>query len=451
MAIKNKWRIGIAKFILLVSDVSHSMAGAQQDAAGLWEDSSFQLLNRSVYDYRSYKHGATNGAARNAFKPKLERNRYAEEWGYGVMATYESGFTQGTVGFGFDAHSYLGVRLDSGGGRAGKIRLFPVKNDGHPRNHFGRIGGSVKLRASSTTLKYGIMRPKTPIFSSSDTRLLPETSTGWLLTSREIKQLMLQIGHFTASADRNANKNTSRFVVNYANPAFQYGKSFDFMGGTYSGVKDLSITAYTSRYENNWRTHYLGTYYSYHLSNKDVLSFDLQVYRSQDTGKSYAGNISNTTWSLLSHYKTGFHTFTLGYQKVHGDTPFDYVTRGAIWLGNAAQLSDFNAPHERSWQVAYELDLAIWRLNGLSFSVAYIKGSGIDGTKMDKQSAYAWLGYGKNGKHWERDLTLKYKVQRGFAKDLLVLLRYDVHRGNKAQAELDTNQVRVSMEYPLSW
>lgn len=141
----------------------------------------------------------------------------------------------------------------------------------------------------------------------------------------------------------------------------------------------------------------------------------------------------------------------MGYQKVNSDTPFDYVTRGAIWLGNAVQLSDFNVPHEKSWQARYDLDMAIMGIQGLSLSAAYVKGTGIDGSKFEKNSAYNWLGFGRGGKHWERDLTAKYTIPSGFAKDLTILIRHDVHRGNKAQAELDTNQIRIAMKYPLSW
>lgn len=437
--------------IVIMPVISVAMANQQQASNGLWQDSSFTLLNRTVYDLRDYKHGGSNNAARNTYKTRAERNHYAEEWAYGLMATYQSGFTQGTVGFGLDAQSYLGVKLDTGGGRAGKARLLALKNDGHPKDSYSRTGAAAKVRVSSTILKYGVMRTKTPIFSSSDSRLLPETATGWLLISNEINPLTIQAGHFTAGADRNASKNTNDLVVNYANPSFKQGKTFDFMGGTYKGIKNLSLTAYTGRYKDNWNTHYLGAYYNYAFNKQNSLIFDFNLYRSSDTGKSYAGDISNTTWSLLTTFIHNYHKFSVGYQKVNSDTPFDYVTRGAIWLGNAVQLSDFNAPHEKSWQARYEFDMAMFGIEGLSLSASYVKGTGIDGTKMKKNSAYTWLGYGKGGKHWERDLTAKYTISSGFAKDLTILVRHDVHRGNKAQAELDTNQIRIAMEYPLSW
>ncbi|MOA26467.1 Porin D precursor [compost metagenome] len=132
-----------------------------------------------------------------------------------------------------------------------------------------------------------------------------------------------------------------------------------------------------------------------------------------------------------------------------GDTPFDYFTRGAIWLGNAVQLSDFNAPNERSWQLRYDLALAAFDLPGLTLSAAYLRGSDIDGSHVDPNGGYAYLGYGRGGKHWERDLEARYVVQNGAAKGLAFSLRHNVHRGNNAQAELDTDQIRLAVEFPL--
>jgi imipenem/basic amino acid-specific outer membrane pore len=87
---------------------------------------------------------------------------------------------------------------------------------------------------------------------------------------------------------------------------------------------------------------------------------------------------------------------------------------------------------------------------GLKLGAAYIRGSGIDGSRVPANGGYAWLGYGKDGRHWERDLWARYTVQSGAAKGLAFLLRYGVHRANAAQAELDANQIRVAVEYPLN-
>jgi imipenem/basic amino acid-specific outer membrane pore len=421
---------------------------AQSRANGFIEDGTWSVLNRTVYDNREYRNGASNSAARNASKPRTERNGYAEEWAYGLMGSLQSGFTQGLIGAGVDAHAYFGTQLDSGGGRAGKARLLGVDNDGHPKNHYSRGGAALKLRLSSTVLSYGEQRVKTPVFSSSDSRLLPETATGLFLTSNEFDRLKMVAGHFTESTDRNASSHDQGFVVNYSNG--MKGDAFDLAGMVFAPTRNLSASLFTSRYKDTWNQHYAGGTFAEVLDENRSLSLNLNLYRTTDTGKSLSGRIDNTTWSLLSTYATGPHSVSLGYQKVDGDTPFDYVTRGAIFITNAVQMSDFNAPNEQSWQARYDFDATPWGLPGLALSAAYVRGSGIDGSRVDPRGGYAYLGYGDGGRHWERDLEARYVVQSGTAKGTTLSLRHNMHRGNTAQAELDGDQIRLAVEYPLS-
>lgn len=421
---------------------------AQSQANGFIEDSTWGVLNRSVYDHRNYQKGARNGGARNAYKPRADRNGYAEEWAYGLMGTVQSGFTQGAVGMGVDAHAYQGLKLDSGGGRAGKARLLGLDNDGHPKDEFSRAGAALKLRFSSTVISYGEQRVKTPVFSSSDSRLLPETATGVLITSNEFQRVKLVGGHFTESTDRNATDHDQGFVVNYSNGV--KGNAFDLAGVVFTPTKQMTASLYSSRYEDSWNQHYLGGTFTLPLDDKRSLAFNLNLYRTTDTGKSLSGRIDNTTWSLMSTYAQGAHSLGLGYQHVDGNTPFDYVTRGAIFLTNAVQMSDFNAPNEQSWQARYDLSFAQWGAPGLLISAAYTRGSKIDGSRTDPRGGYAYLGYGTNGKHWERDLEARYVVQSGPAKGAAVSIRHNLHRGNTAQAELDAEQVRLAVEYPLT-
>ncbi|WP_407316121.1 OprD family porin [Pseudomonas sp. nanlin1] len=434
--------------LLMLSGPSMLVTAAEQDeATGFIADSHLTVLNRTVYDRRDYHHGSLSNGARNGFKPRAARSDLAEEWAYGLMADFASGFTPGTVGVGLDAHGYYGRTLDSGGGRAGKARLVGVDNDGHPKDDFSRAGAALKLRWSSTELRYGEQRVKTPVFGSSDSRLLPETATGLWLHSREWKSTQLSAGHFTGSTDRNASNHDRGFVVNYSNG--RQGNHFDLAGVRYNGLPGLSASFFTALYEDTWRQHYIGSTYVWALSREQALTFDLNLYRSEDQGQALSGQIDNTAWSLMTTWANGFHRFGVGYQKIDGDTPFDYVTRGAILLGNAVALSDFNAPNEASWQLRYDFDMTAFDLPGLTLGAAYVRGSGIDGSHVDPRGGYAYLGYGRGGKHWERDLQARYVVQSGPAKNLSVTLRHALHRGNTAEAELDAQQLRLAVEYPL--
>lgn len=450
-----RWRLSVGgrccgvALVVLTGAAARAEDPGRAAAGGFVEDIRWSLLNRTVYERRNYLDGGRSNGGRNAALPRVQRSDHAEEWGYGLMGSVESGFTRGMVGFGADAHAYFAQNIEGDDLRVGKIRMLPVDSQGYAQDGIARGGVALKARISSTVLRMGEQRTKTPIFSSSDTRLLPETMRGWLLTSSEFDKLTLQAGHFTGSTDRHARGTDNPLIVNYLNPKFPRGDAFDFVGGTWTGVPNLSLTAYLGRLKDTWRTDYLGADYTVPLQDKRALSFDLQVYRSKDTGRALAGAVDNTTASLMTTYSHGAHRVGLGWQKVAGDTPFDYVTRGAIWVANAAQLSDFNAPREQSWQLRYEVDAGAWGVPGLKLGAAYIRGSGIDGSRVPANGGYAWLGYGKDGKHWERDLWARYTVQGGVAKGLSFLLRYGVHRSNKAQAELSVNQIRIAAEYPL--
>jgi hypothetical protein len=57
--------------------------------------------------------------------------------------------------------------------------------------------------------------------------------------------------------------------------------------------------------------------------------------------------------------------------------------------------------------------------------------------------------YGDGGKHWERDIDLKYVVQSGAAKDLSLSFSHVSHRANQAQAGGDIYRIYLIIEYPL--
>ncbi|MNV77843.1 Porin D precursor [compost metagenome] len=87
---------------------------------------------------------------------------------------------------------------------------------------------------------------------------------------------------------------------------------------------------------------------------------------------------------------------------------------------------------------------------GLIFSGNYVRGWDIDGTHMDPKGGYKYIGYGKDGRHWERGVSARYVLQSGSAKGLTLFLRYNSHRSNKAQTEPDQDWWRLSVEFPLT-
>ncbi|CDF82741.1 Porin D [Pseudomonas knackmussii B13] len=409
----------------------------QASSKGFIEDSSLNFLVRNYYFNRNNKNGA----------------RDQRDWSQGFWGNYSSGFTQGTVGFGVDAFGYLGLKLDGGKGY-GATQNLPVGDDGEKQDSYGKAGGAIKIRVSKTELKAGDMQPTAPVFAVGGTRLLPQTASGIALMSSEIQGLDVEGGHYYSGTSQDS---TNRDGTIWANYAGVEAKSADFIGGKYAFNDQFSASLYGAKLEDIWNQYYVNLNYTLPIADKQSLGFDVNYYNTKDEGKSLAGDITNNTFSLAAAYTLSAHTFTLAFQKVNGNTPFDYIGIGdnnrggdSIFLANSVQYSDFNGPGEKSWQARYDLNMAEYGVPGLTFMTRYINGKDIDGTKIDPTSPYANYGYGPDGEHHETNVEAKYVVQSGPAKDLSFRVRQAWHRANSDQAEGDIDEFRLIVDYPLS-
>ena len=223
-------------------------------------------------------------------------------------------------------------------------------------------------------LKYGQQIVGVPVFATDDSRLLPETATGFLLTSNELEGLELNAGHFTAL---NAQAQTGHDSVGL--------KRLDFVGGTYAVDDNFSLSLYYSDAHDAFQKVYGNLNYTVPLVNEQSLNFDFNIYRT-DYEAEYTGtgdDEGNTIWSLAATYSLGAHSFMLAYQKSIGGFDgigYDYGIDGGgtVYLANSVQRSDFNAQDEKSWQARYDLDLAAVGLNGFKFMTRYIYGDDPD-------------------------------------------------------------------------
>ncbi|QXE10106.1 MULTISPECIES: OprD family porin [Pseudomonas] len=406
-------------------------------ASDFFNDAKTEVLSRNFFlsnDYRS---------------PSPAGKNYKQEWAQGFIGTFTSGYTPGSVGFGIDAHAFLGLKLDGGKGHSG-TGLLPVDSSGRSEPNYSSAGGAFKLKVSRTTLAFGEMTVETPVFDTSDKRLQPEYATGLLLNSREVDNVNLTAGHFTAFKNQDSSSSHGDFS-GYGATTEAGGVSF--LGADLFGDSPIGGSLYASELTDTWHQYYANL----HVKQSGLL-LDANLYHTRDTGRALAGAIDNTAFSLSGKYNFGPHAVMLGWQRINGDTPFDFVGGDSIYLANSIKYADFNGAGERSWQARYDLDLGAFGIPGLTFMTRYVRGSHIDGTHAPKGGAYnpfdADTGdyqpqQGAGGKHWERDIDLKYIVQSGAAKDLSVQLSHVSHRANEAQAGDDIDRIYVVIQYPL--
>ena len=324
--------------------------------------------------------------------------------------------------------------------------------DGRSEDNYSSGGGALKIKASRTTVAFGEMMVETPVFDTADKRLQPEYATGFLLNSREIDGMNLVAGHFTAFKNQDSSSSKGDF---YGYGANTEAGGISFLGADLFTQSPVGGALYASELTDTWHQYYANL----HLKQSGMF-LDANVYHTQDTGQALAGAIDNTAFSLSGKYTHDAHAFTLAYQKINGDTPFDFVGGDSIYLANSIKYADFNGAHERSWQARYDLDLGPFGIPGLNFMTRYVKGSQIDGTHAPKGGAYnpfdETLGeyvpqQGDGGRHWERDIDLRYIVQSGSAKGLSLQLSHVSHRANSAQAGDDIDRIYVVIQYPLTF
>ncbi|WP_207848446.1 MULTISPECIES: OprD family porin [unclassified Pseudomonas] len=408
-------------------------------ANDFFDDAKTEGLSRNFYlsnDYRS---------------PTPAGKNYKQEWAQGFIGTFTSGYTPGDVGFGIDAHAFLGLKLDGGKGHSG-TGLLPVDSSGRSEPDYSSAGGAFKLKVSRTTLAFGEMTVETPVVDTSDKRLQPEYATGFLFNSREIDNVNLQAGYFTAFKNQDSTSGKGDFYGYGANT--EHG-AISFVGADLFADQPLGGALYASELTDTWHQYYGNL----HFKQSGVM-LDANLYHTRDTKQALAGAIDNTAFSLSGKYAFGPHAVMLGWQRINGDTPFDFVGGDSIYLSNSIKYADFNGAGERSWQARYDLDLGAFGIPGLTFMTRYVSGSHIDGTHAPKGGAYNPFNtdsgeyqpqQGDGGKHWERDVDLKYIVQSGAAKDLSVQVSHVSHRANEAQAGDDIDRIYVVVQYPLGF
>lgn len=409
-----------------------AFASAQSESKGLVEDTSFDIFNRVMYMNRDFRNGGKNT---NAVTGKTAG--YREETGYGLRLLLESGFTQGTVGFGVDAHSLSSFKLDGGRGHHGN-GLFAQTDEGRGDDTQSEVGGAVKVRVSNTVLKYGNQFVASPVLSTDDSRILPEVATGTYLVSNEIEGLELSGGRFTAINDQAYTGRDSTTLSSAKGLT-----SANIVGASYQFTDNFSAAVHASDVEDYWKKQYINLNYTLPLAENQSLNFDLNAYRTKDEGDALYGEVDNKLWSLATAYNIGAHTFTLAYQRSTGDTAHAYGVdgNGTIWVANSVQYSDFNGQDEKSYQARYDLDMTEYGVPGLSFMTRYIYGEDI-----------TVEGFEEEGKEHEWNFETKYVVQEGAAKDLSFRVRHSIWRANEAYNDFygsDRNDVRLIVDYPL--
>jgi hypothetical protein len=357
-----------------------------------------------------------------------------EEWAQGFLLKAESGFTEGTVGFGLDAYAGLGLKLDSSDERAG-TNLLPNGFGDEGPGQYSEATAAAKVRLSKTVGKVGGLMPKLPIVASGDSRLLPQVFNGAMITSQEIDGLTLNGGQLREVNFRNSTDSQDITATNVGGVSDRY----NFAGGDYKfNAGNTTVGLWYGELENIYDQKLYNLIHVQPIGDWK-LGANLAYFDSQDNGSKRGGKLDNDLTSVNLWAGTGAHTFRLGYQKVGGDNAFPFLTETDPYIVNYLQILDFTRKDEKSWQARYDINFATYGVPGLNAFVRYVTGDGFDGAG------------GRDGKEWERDFDVSYTIQEGTFKNLAFRWRNAMVRSNAAATggDLDENRLIVSYTLPL--
>ena len=384
------------------------------------------------------------------------------ELAQGLRFDYLSGFTEGTVGFGLDMQALVGIPLDGGKGHHPDNNSFiPSDTDGSAVDSWSRLAANAKMRFSRTEFHYGgALSPNLPILVPTDSRLLPQTFEGGILTSREINDVTLVAGQLEHATGRASSNQTGLAVAG----ATEQSNQFRFAGGDWKVTPNLTLQYYYANLEDYYKQHFGGLMHVLPLGDGQSFKTDVRYFKSSADGANgeagyrfnnnggYArkpGEVDNTTWSAMFTYSLGGSSYMLGHQRVSDDGGFVWANQGslpnegaagaAFYLFTDSMINQFARAGENTTFGLYSYDFVGLGVPGLKTSIAYLHGEDIKS-----------MTGGANQSEWERDMRVDYVIQSGALKGFGATLRHGVYRGS-GTGIADQDQTRLIFNYSYNF
>ena len=428
-------------------------ASAQSEAKGFIEDFSLGGQTRNWYSHESLYRGGSWKYQKHG-KTLTDRNR--TNWVQGTILNASSGFTQGTVGVKTEVAVYNALVLDRSKRdiKGGSNRTL-ADSDGNAVDQWSKLGlANVQFRVSNTTLTAGRQNFSSPIVDTIGNRALPSSFEGVSFNSEEFNNLSFQGGVFDRVSPR-TEQSLSKFRTEYTSDASVETDKVYTLGANYQPFKSLKTSFFGANVKDFWNQYYFGATHELGDSQQLALTTGFNYYKTVDEGKKLMGDIDNDTFSLSLGLAHQAHSLTFSYQAVNGNEYFDYLheTNG-IYLANSL-TSDFNGPNEKSFQVAYGINMAEYGVPGLKFNIYSARGWGIDGTHYTGNRGVVGKGYDgiqkQDGeKHQEYGVGAGYAIQSGPLKATAIRATYVEHRGSEFQSDGSVKEFRLVTTIPFN-
>lgn len=398
------------------------------------------------------EHAALSISLRS-FWLSLDDGRKRHAWTENLQVNYESGFTPGAVGFGFDVSPFAALKIERSGNAGNMVH---VGADGHERAgrawaYLGRY--DLKVRSGATLVKLGLQQVTNPLLESADDRGLPPTFRGVALVTRFTPTLTFEAGSFDAVMAR-GHSELQPLTTGYGGVAFP---RVSFAGGHWGPNEDGGVSVYVDRADDVWTQAYLGVVQSAGDPARARWTGKLNLYATRDQGRRLQGTIDNLAYSLSLSASRGPFSAALSYQRNLGDQFFDYIAETAgIVLANSG-LSDFVAPQERSVQVKGVLDagplgwpgfkLTVWATRGRRADAGH--GAALHAAPDSLLHTLYWKnGEPVHGGHHEFGVYPSYVVPDGRHKGTRFAFIAAAHRSSPFYADDDLREYKITIDMP---
>ncbi|WP_215895444.1 OprD family outer membrane porin [Acinetobacter pullicarnis] len=404
---------------------STMLLSTQVFANSFIDNSKVELSTRNFYFDRDYTEVSAYPAAK--------------DWSQGFIFKANSGYTEGTVGFGVDILATAGFKLYADAKDAGTGNLPRDAKTNEPADSYGQIGYTGKAKISQTEMRIGTLLPMTPVLVASPARLLPQTYRGISIQSKDLKNFDLQAAYIDKVNHRDST-NFEKIKISGVNGRFKAAETdgLYYVGGHYDVSPALKFTSFYMDVDDLYNQGMFGATYKYNFTAQTQLTTQLRYYRSREDGQAKAGLVDNDL--LASHFelKHDLHKFIFSTFHHQGATAFPYLTGGETGLLIDTWPAEFLNPKEQVYSFRYEYDFKNY-LPGLRFMTRYTTGHNI----------YAPQLGGTDLKEDELDFDIGYTVQTGFFKDLGLRARYAMYDNNMLSTAniKPSNETRINIDY----
>lgn len=385
----------------------------------------------------------------------IERVAKRKGWVQAMQVRFESGMTEGPIGFGLEVTPFVAVKLDGDRDSRNLVHLEP-DGSGQDDNQWGYLGTyALKVSFADTMVKIGKQELKNPYLDPYDIRALPPSFRGVSFTNNSFDGVTLTGGTFDAVNARGATR-LQKLSTTYS--GIEYDR-LTYLGSDWKLSRGVDLALYLSQARDLWNQHYISL--SKRTGNEGGILWTakLDAYFTRDQGRKLQGDIDNLAASLMLSADYGPSSVVLGYQQIHGDQFFDFAKEtSGIYLVNSRGL-DYNAPNERSFQMRYRFDGNSAGIPGFQATIWRIRGWGVDADEearryADPGSALHGL-YWRNGRsiegsHAEHGLQLRYTVQKGTFKGMSLMYVHIRHSMDPGYPSRDFKTNRVMINYTIS-